>query len=122
MATEAKERVKRGTELLDKVDPRWWTSVDLPRFSISSDTMCVFGQRYGRFEAGKAIYGLNGNAGEFGFHALDHDTSVMERAVAQEWSDVVGERQRRMNPLSKMFLGLRREWREWRAQFRVNLD
>ena len=45
----AKEAVRNGVKLLDKVEPGWEKKIDLTRLDLSSTRCCMLGQIYGEY-------------------------------------------------------------------------
>lgn len=46
-AVEARERIRKGIEFLDKVKPGWRDEINLPTLNMASHFNCVLGQVYG---------------------------------------------------------------------------
>jgi hypothetical protein len=73
----AADNVRRGAELLDRVQPGWADRIDLDRLDLGSDCECVLGQLYGgpdddedpSYLVGRRTLGLTTTeaAAEYGF-------------------------------------------------------
>lgn len=48
----ARERVQRGAEYLDRVDPEWYRRVDSETLELDDGRRCVLGQLHGEFRLG----------------------------------------------------------------------
>ncbi len=48
----ARERVQRGAEYLDGVDPEWYRRVDSETLELESGRHCILGQLHGEFRLG----------------------------------------------------------------------
>jgi hypothetical protein len=53
---QATTRVKRGVELLDRVNPEWFKKINLKKFQLDDTSLCVLGQVYKNFH--KAVSDL----------------------------------------------------------------
>lgn len=109
------ERVAKGTDFLDKVDPHWWKAIEVSDLLMASETVCVLGQRYGSFRRGKELLGLNGNAPDLGFHVHEGE-HLLVAPLGQAWTGVVSGRQQSMNLFSRIATELRRGWRRFNSQ------
>lgn len=46
------ERVKKGVEVLDRVEPDWWKKIELPKLDIQRCESCVLGQVFSSYTHG----------------------------------------------------------------------
>lgn len=53
------ERVRKGAELLNKLEPDWLIRIDSAHLDISDSRSCVLGQLFGHFSEGAGILGCS---------------------------------------------------------------
>ena len=61
------ERVKMGTELLDRKEPGWRDRIAPGDLEMASCERCVMGQAFGTFMTGTDLLGIYGRGSEYGF-------------------------------------------------------
>lgn len=89
----AQRRVTRGVALLDNKYPGWFEKMNLQRFNLNNEYLCVCGQLYGNYKRGSNRLGLNSNRASVrhGFNSyLSCKQSERQEMI---WRRIIDDRQ-----------------------------
>jgi len=90
------ERVQAGVELLDSQVPGWDSRIDLDTLDICSESSCVIGQLFGRYDKGLNALDLWGVRApyELGFSRRLGEGGVDEvfDLLTRQWRKVIEQR------------------------------
>jgi hypothetical protein len=94
-----RERVTRGSELLDRLCCGWAGMIDLRIFDLSHCSRCVLGQIYGEYIVGLESIGIDLNSlhktevdAYNGFYVYGNEHRDVMKHLAAAWRDAIRER------------------------------
>lgn len=91
------DKVKRGTELLDRKAPGWWKSIDLGELNLRLCTKCILGQLYGYYSTGLTVLEIppSNTPDEdiaFGFCLHNGHSALAWAALTELWVQEINSR------------------------------